>query len=47
MVELKARALKALDEIILARLDLVLAESSRPGAIPGDPVALMSNMEFS
>ena len=47
MIELEARALKALDEIISARLDLVLPESSRLGAIPGDPVALILDMEFS
>ena len=47
MVELEARALEALDEITPARLDLVLAESPRPGAIPGDPIALISNVEFS
>ena len=47
MVELEARALKALDEITLAWLDLVLAKFSRLGAIPGDSVALMSDMEFS
>ena len=47
MVELEARALEALDEITPAWLDLVLAESPRLGAIPGDPVALMLDVEFS
>ena len=47
MIELEARALKALDEIISAWLDLVLSESSRLGAIPGDPVTLILDMEFS
>ena len=46
-MELEARALKALDEITLAQLDLVLLESPRLGAIPGDSVALMSDVEFS
>ena len=47
MVELEARALKALDKITLAWLDLVLAESLRLGAIPGNSIALMSDVEFS
>ena len=47
MVELEARALEALDEITLAWLDLVLAKSPRLGAISGDPVALMLDVEFS
>ena len=47
MVELEARALKALDEITLARLNLVLPKSPKPGAIPSNPIALMSNIEFS
>ena len=46
MVELEARALEALDEITPARTDLVVPEPSRLGAIPSDPVALMSNVEF-
>ena len=47
MVKLEARALKALDEITLARLNLVLSKSSRLGAILGDLVALISDIEFS
>ena len=47
IIELEARALKALDEIILARLDLVLSESSRLGAIPDNSIALILDMEFS
>ena len=47
MIELEARALKALDEITLARLDLVFLESSRLGAIPSNSIALILDMEFS
>ena len=47
MVELEARALKALNEIILAQLDLILSKSSRLGAIPGNPIALILDVEFS
>ena len=46
-MELEARALKALDKITPAQLDLVLAKSPRPGAIPSNPVALISDVEFS
>ena len=47
MVELEARALKALDEITLAWLNLVLLKSLRLDTIPSDPIALISNIEFS
>ena len=47
MVELEARALKALNKITLARLDLVLSKSSRLGAIFGDSIALILDIEFS
>ena len=47
MVELEARALEALDEITPARTDLVIPEPPKATAIPGDPVALMSDVEFS
>ena len=47
MVELEARALEALDEITPPRPNLVVVEPPRPQAIPDDPVALMSDIEFS
>lgn len=47
MVELEARALEALDEITPPRLDLVVPEPPRPQAVSGDPVALMSDADFS
>ena len=47
MVELEARALEALNKIILAWLDLVLLEFSRLDTIPGDSIALILDMEFS
>ena len=47
MVELEARALKTLNEITLAQLDLVLSKSSRLGAIFGDSIALILDIEFS
>ena len=47
MVKLEARALKALNEITPAWLDLVLAKSPRLDAIPSDPIALILDIEFS
>ena len=47
MVELETRALKALDKITLARLDLVLSESLRLGTILSNSIALILDMEFS
>ena len=47
MVKLETRALKALDEITLARLDLVLSKSSRLDTIPDNSVALILDVEFS
>ena len=47
MVELEARALKTLDKITLAWLNLVLSKSLRLDTISGDSIALISNIEFS
>ena len=46
MVALEARALEELDGITLHRDDLVISEPPKVAAIPGDPVALMLDMEF-
>ena len=47
MVELEARALEALDEITPPRTDLVLVGSPQLATITSDPVALISNVDFS
>ena len=47
IVKLEVRALKALDEITLAWLDLVLTKFPRLGTISSDPIALILDMEFS
>ena len=47
MVALKARALEELDSITPHRDNLVIPEPPKVAAIPGDPVALMSDVEFS
>ena len=46
-MKIEARALKTLDEITLAWLDLVLPKSFRLGAISDNPIALMLDIEFS
>ena len=47
MVKLETKTLKALDKIILARLDLVLSKFSRLGAISDNFIALILDIEFS
>ena len=47
MVELEAQALEALDEITPARTDLVIPKPPKATAIPSDPIALISDVEFS
>ena len=47
MVELEAKALDELDGIIPCRTDLVVPEPSKPQAVSGAPVALMSDVDFS
>ena len=44
---LEARALEELDGITSYRDDLVIPKPPKVAAIPGDPVALMSDVEFS
>ena len=47
MVELEARALEALDEITLVHTDLVALGSPWLVTITSDPIALISNIDFS
>ena len=47
MVALEARALEELDGITSHRDDLVIPEPPKVAIIPGDLVALMSDVEFS
>ena len=43
---LEARALEELDGITPYRVDLVVPKPLKVAAIPGDPVALMLDVEF-
>ena len=47
MVALEARALEELDGITPCQTNLVIPKPPKVAAIPGDPVALISDVEFS
>ena len=47
MIALEARALKKLDGITSHQIDLVVSKPSKATAIPGNLVALMSDVKFS